>query len=77
MDRRLADQVMVFKTNIQTEGDVQYVGSMLTAQTSITEWSIDIEDVDCVLRIMSGKLHQQDVIKLINMQGYECIELEY
>lgn len=77
MDRQLADQVMVFKTNIQTEGDVQCVGAVLTAQNCITAWSIDIEDVDCVLRIMSGKLQHWDVIKLINMQGYECAELEY
>ncbi|MGN6567224.1 MAG: hypothetical protein ACTHJ0_04695, partial [Flavipsychrobacter sp.] len=67
MDRQLTDQVMVFKTNIRTEGDVQCVGAMLTAQTCITGWSIDIEDVDCVLRIISCKLQHQDVIKLINM----------
>lgn len=67
---------MVFKTNIRTDGDVQYVGGMLDAQTCITGWSIDIDDVDCVLRIMSGELRHQDVIKLINTQGYDCAELE-
>lgn len=55
MDRQLTDQIMVFKTNIRTDGDVQYVGGMLDAQTCITGWSIDIDDVDCVLRIMSGE----------------------
>lgn len=77
MDRQSADLVMVFKTNIRTEGDVHCVSGMLNAQQHITEWSVDTEDVDCVLRILSCKLQCHDVIKLIGLHGYECTELEY
>lgn len=77
MNRQTTGQVMVFKTNIKTEGDVHCITDMLNAQQHIAEWSVDTDDVDCVLRIVSCILQHSDVIKLIALHGYECAELEY
>ena len=41
----------------------------------IERWNIDLQDVDCVLRIVSSSLNHTQVIELITNHGYECAEL--
>ena len=39
----------------------------------ITDWSIDTEDIDNVLRIEAAEnLNEHDVISLINTRGFYC-----
>jgi len=67
--------VLVFKTNIRTETDTQIVKELLSAKDQIIQWSIDTEDKDCVLRVVSSHLAADHIIELINKKGYQCHEL--
>ena len=69
------DHILVFKTNIRTDSALQKLRCVLDDHTSIECWNVDMEDEDCVLRIVSGTLNCKQVIDLINQCGHECAEL--
>ena len=83
------NNILVFKTNIKTEADRQAVKALLDGHSCIRKWNVDLQDVDCVLRIVlrpfePSALRQaqgdryltvQDTINLITQHGYECSEL--
>lgn len=68
--------IHVFKTNIDTETDTKIVGELLDTHEHVIQWSVDISDVDRVLRVVTSELQQSDIISLINQQGYHCSELQ-
>jgi len=72
---RSIDHISIFKTNIKTEKDVTAISSLMLSEPRIIEWSIDTEDVDCVLRIVSELLAPEHVIELITKQGFICLEM--
>jgi hypothetical protein len=68
-------EILIFRTNIaQIHPDCK-TSRALNAKREILEWSIDTEDVDCVLRIVS-QLDAKTIISTINELGFECSELE-
>lgn len=67
--------IQVFKTNIRSEDDKTKISSVL-AITEVKDWSVDNEDIDCVLRVVSYELTADEIIKLINKTGFQCRELE-
>ena len=44
--------ILIFKTNIKTEADRQAVKKLLDDHSCIRQWNVDLQDVDCVLRIV-------------------------
>jgi hypothetical protein len=68
------DNILLFKTNFVTETDKEVLCNLLK-EAGVTNWHIDCEDCDRVLRIVSNTLQHQTIIKLINDHGYECCEL--
>ncbi|MBB2150590.1 hypothetical protein [Pedobacter gandavensis] len=66
--------VLLFKTNIRTATDKQFMTELMQ-QHEINQWTVDQEDVDCVLRIVSNEVQQADVIALLSLHGYNCEEL--
>ncbi|HEY9006331.1 hypothetical protein [Ohtaekwangia sp.] len=73
MESILSD-VLIFKTNIR-KPDVECVAKRLDPEQRITRWSIDCDDVDCVLRIESQQLSTEEVIGIIGRAGFHCEEL--
>lgn len=67
--------ILIFKTNIQTQGDKFYIKSFLDRHPLISQWNIDLEDIDCVLRVVSTHLELQDIIDIVAARGYCCEEL--
>jgi len=67
--------VLIFKTNIQTIGDRIRIKKTLDGNPLILQWNIDLEDIDCVLRIEATHLDHNDIIKMITGCGYNCEEL--
>ena len=70
------DHILIFKTNIRTlpkDCDMHYI---LSNHNAISQWSIDCEDVDCVLRVVSETLTPSTIIDLVSQHGYHCSELE-
>jgi len=69
------DHILLFKTNIGCDADKQLLCGVLSSHAGIEQWSIDTEDEDCVLRIISYTLTHQYIINLIQQHGYQCCEL--
>ena len=67
--------ILIFKTTIKTEKDKQFIGEILNKNSAIQEWSVDCDDVDCLLRIVSQTLTAESILKLINQLGFQCEEL--
>ncbi|MCC8411134.1 hypothetical protein LJ707_19490 [Mucilaginibacter sp. UR6-1] len=67
--------VLVFKTNISTQHDKDNISPLLDADNSISDWHVDLDDCDKVLRVVTCRLCAMDVIELVNRKGYLCIEL--
>ena len=69
-------KIHVFKTNIETEADVSVIKVLFNSFSKIKQWSIDLEDIDNVLRIEANRnLSQRDIIKNVKSKGFYCEEL--
>ena len=71
----LFSEVLVFKTNILSDEDVEKIGHVLASENNITRWNIDRDDIDKVLRIECDQLQPEAVIKVLRDAGFECEEL--
>jgi hypothetical protein len=67
--------IYVFRTNIKTERDLHILGPILDEHPQIREWTVDTQDVDCVLRIVAYTLRENDLINLLKEYDYYCAEL--
>ena len=71
----ISDHLLIFKTDIDSFCTNCQVHKALNDHPSIWEWSIDTQDEDCVLRVVSPSLTPQMVISLVNACGHKCAEL--
>ncbi len=70
-------QVLVFKTSAWTEQEKYRIGEALRGMPQIEEWSVDMEDVDRVLRVVSRDAQKEPIILKLRAVGLECCELEW
>jgi hypothetical protein len=68
--------ILVFRTNIATVEDRAKVAQVLDRQPFIGKWTVDLEDVDRVLRVEASTPVTDSIIALVNASAYECAELE-
>lgn len=66
--------ILLFKTNIQTIDDKGLIAKVMEKQ-KIDQWTVDQQDIDCVLRIVSPVLKLEELIHLVSKNGYQCKEL--
>jgi len=67
--------IHVFKTDINKIEPACRISKTLDDHLDIQQWTIDCEDVDRVLRVVSEKLQPEVIINLIKQLGHECQEL--
>ena len=68
--------VLVFKTDLQTRKRVNAIGSLFDEHPGIQIWSVDVEDVDNVLRIEAeDNLLESDIIRLTQPCVFNCVFL--
>ena len=66
----------ILRTNICTDIMLREVAMALNTHEAIHQWSIDLEDVDKVLRIETKKkLLEKDLLQLIETHGYSAEDL--
>lgn len=72
MDNILA-HIHIFKTNIQKEnlGEIKKVFT----NHAISNWTVDTEDCDHVLRVVSHEMTESQIIALVSQYGFECADL--
>jgi len=65
--------VLIFKTNIKTKKKAMTLNTIFTCYSDIIKWSVDTEDVDKVLRIVStGRIEEYDIIHILKNSGLYC-----
>jgi len=72
----LTENILVFATNIRTLTHKQTISAALDKNPDIQQWNIDQEDVDCVLRIISDTLSEEEIIDIVENQKFKCTSLE-
>ena len=69
------NHILIFKTNILTEADKECIQKTLDTFDTIQQWTVDLQDTDRVLRIVSESLTPEQVISVIESIGFDCSEL--
>ena len=69
-------KLFILRTNIKTKKNVKKIRPLLNSHPLIFKWSIDIEDIDNVLRIeASSGLSERGIKNLIKREGFYCQDL--
>ena len=68
----------IFRTNINTVQDKINVIQSISASFNVTACSIDMEDCDKVLRIVTGHqfIEENIIINFVQRMGYQCAVLD-
>ena len=64
-------EILIFRTDIKSKKKVKSLQPIFNENANILDWSIDLEDIDNVLRIeaTSSSIHDE-VIKLVQTHGF-------
>lgn len=70
--------ILIFKTDIDSKWKLNCVSKFFKNHQHIFRWSLDMEDVDNVLRIeASDEIIESDVIHLLHNIGIHSQDLAY
>lgn len=69
-------EVLIFKTSVNDLREVVKVKPLLTTP-DISNWNIDLEDCDKVLRVVTDHLRPKHIEDMLHSAGFECEELPY
>jgi hypothetical protein len=72
----MPNTILIYKTNINTIAQMQAVDNILSQQSDIKKWNIDIDDCDKVLRIETSATEMENVICSLKPHQIFCEELE-
>ena len=73
-----ANRILVFKTNIKNHKKLELIAPIFNGQKDILDWSVDINDVDKVLRIETNtSLTENKVIELLSKVGVACMVMTW
>ncbi len=68
--------VFVYRTDIDSEYDLEGIDELLSNHETIIRWNVDREDVDKVLRIESTADNAGELLQAVVRAGYFCEELQ-
>jgi hypothetical protein len=69
-------QVIILKTDIQSEQMLQLLFPVFDNHSAIHKWTVDLEDCDKVLRIESHpELCKNELMSLLSKKGFNTEEL--
>lgn len=71
----LTESIFVFKTNIDTPAHWESIKNAIESTFEIESCSIDLEDVDKVMRVIATDIDPIHIISLVEKQGKTCYEL--
>ena len=65
--------VVVLKTNVSTKKKVNRLKCMIDTIPQLNRWSVDLEDVDHVLRVETlNPITELDLMTLVQAGGFSC-----
>jgi hypothetical protein len=68
-------EVFVFKTNINGMHNIEKLKTYFNNREEILRWSVDMQDIDKVLRVEAASTNPTEIINLVQTAGFECEEL--
>lgn len=69
-------QVLVFKTNLEDQGQILNAGQLLHPIRGIHRWNVDMHDIDNILRIEADPTLSPRIIEnTLQTGGWLCEEL--
>lgn len=68
-------EVFVFKTNINGMHNIEKLKPYFNNREEILRWSVDMQDIDKVLRVEAASANPTEIINLVQTAGFECEEL--
>lgn len=69
-------KLFIYGTDINTEHKVKSIHKLFNEDSNIIDVSIDIEDIDNVLRIEATDfIEEVDIINKVEKKGFHCMEL--
>ncbi|MEQ8219924.1 MAG: hypothetical protein RH981_16915 [Arenibacter sp.] len=69
-------ELLIFQTDIKSKNKVKSIKPLLNNHSDIIKWSIDLEDIDNVLRIeATANLLEEEAIDLIKDHGFDIKSL--
>ncbi|WP_062061218.1 hypothetical protein [Aquimarina longa] len=64
-------ELLLFRTDIKSKKKVKSLKSVFNNHSEIINWSVDLEDIDNVLRIeATTNLSEKDVMDLVRIKGF-------
>lgn len=75
MDSVSETECLVFSTSLQTPEDVRRISGLMNHLPGITDWSVDLEDWEKVLRIEGVNLDATIIRKALMQKGIMIAEM--
>ncbi|MBX2827588.1 MAG: hypothetical protein KTR22_05465 [Flavobacteriaceae bacterium] len=64
-------ELFIFRTDIKSKKKVKTIKRILNAHIEVLHWTVDLEDIDNVLRVETTEyLSEKDIVELISHQGF-------
>lgn len=69
--------ILVFKTSVENEAEVNKVAPVLDRLLAGEgSWNFDLEDCDRILRVVTKQRKVEEITLAVERSGYYCQELE-
>jgi cell fate (sporulation/competence/biofilm development) regulator YmcA (YheA/YmcA/DUF963 family) len=75
MTQQTISNILVFQTKVANSTEFNRLAEILDTSPEVQKWTLDQQDVDKVLRVISEELQPQDIVYLLNKNGLYCQEL--
>jgi cell fate (sporulation/competence/biofilm development) regulator YmcA (YheA/YmcA/DUF963 family) len=75
MIQQSISNILVFQTKVANATELSRLAEILDTSPAIQRWTLDQQDVDKVLRVISEELQPDDIVHLLNGHGLYCREL--
>ena len=69
-------EILIFKTDIDNSWHKNMAQKLLGNLQGILKWSVDVEDIDHVLRVEANNLPPRHVELVLALAGYYCEEMK-
>ncbi len=68
--------ILIFRTSITRKQDIKRIGTVLTQYPQISQWNVDFEDWEKILRIESQEISAHDISMALQTIDIQISELE-
>ena len=75
MIQQTISNILVFQTKVASATEFKRLAEILDSSPAVQKWTLDQQDVDKVLRVISEELQPQDIVHLLTRHGLYCQEL--